>query len=45
MVLNTKKEIADELEKLPCTDDVQEVVHSKWRHYPDCGTTRCSSCD
>lgn len=45
MVLNTKKEIADALEKLPYTDDVREIVHGEWKHYPDCGATRCSACD
>ena len=25
--------------------DVVPVRHGRWRHYPDCGVTRCSVCD
>ena len=45
MVLDVKKEIADELMQLPYTDDVCEVVHGTWKSFPDCGVTRCSACD
>ena len=27
------------------SEDVATVRHGRWRHYPDCGVTRCSVCD
>lgn len=40
---STPEECVMSVRKMPAAD-VEPVMHGVWRHYPDCGCTRCSVC-